>query len=310
MSGLNSTITLRDGNTIPFIGFGPGMYVTHLKWPKHPRTPYGILQRIYNRYHGIPKSRNGYIESIAKAIENGFRLIDYSETYGDYRYIKEGIKQSGVSRNELFLTTRVGNQQQFQGVGRIRESFLRGLETLGIEYFDLLQFHWPVTDIYTDTWLEMRKIRDEGLVKTLGVANCNIHHLEELHRVSGEWPVINQFEIHPLFTQKPLIEYCKQKGITVEAYTAIARYDDRLVRLPILKNIAAKYNKNLIQIVLRWHIQNGVIPIVRSMNPQHQKSNLDIFDFTLSDEEMRLIDSININSRLRYDPDNCDFSIL
>ncbi len=310
MNNSSSYIKLHDGYRIPAIGFGPGIYVSRTTYPRHPRSPYGICKRIYNRYIGEPSSRNLFIGAISKAIENGFRLIDYSETYGGYNYIREGIRQSGINRDELFLTTRVGNSQQIKGSGKIRESFLRGLDEMGIGYFNLLQFHWPVTDFYADTWLEMIKLRDEGLVKTLGVANCNIHHLEKLYKISGEWPVVNQFEVHPLFTQKPLIEFCRSKGITVEAYTPIARHDDRLVRLPLLRNIGKKYNKTLVQIVLRWHIQNGVIPVVRSLNPNHQRSNLEIFDFSLSDEEMKQIDGININSRLRYDPDNCDFSIL
>ena len=106
------------------------------------------------------------------------------------------------------------------------------------------------------------------------------------------------------------MSYCKNQGIQVEAYTAIARLDDRLVRLPILHKIAAKYKKTVVQVVLRWHIQNGVIPVVRSLNKYRQLENISIFDFTLNDEEMKAIDSININSRLRFDPDNCDFSIL
>lgn len=123
-------------------------------------------------------------------------------------------------------------------------------------------------------------------------------------------PVVNQVEVHPLFTQKPLLSYCKSQGIQVEAYTAIARFDDRLVRLPMLHKIADKYNKTVVQIVLRWHIQNGVIPVVRSLNKNRQFENISIFDFSLTDEEMKEIDSVNINSRLRFDPDNCDFSIL
>lgn len=121
---------------------------------------------------------------------------------------------------------------------------------------------------------------------------------------------MGQFEIHPLFTQKPLIEYYKGQGIIVEAYTPIARYDDRLVRLPLLKRLEKKYNKTFVQIILRWHVQNGVIPLVRSLTLKHQQENFDIFDFELDAEDMKAIDGININSRLRYDPDNCDFSIL
>ena len=127
---------------------------------------------------------------------------------------------------------------------------------------------------------------------------------------SGIIPAVNQFEVHPLFTQKDLIAFCKEKGIQVEGYTAIARFDDRLMRLPLLAEIAGKYNKTAVQVVLRWHIQNGVIPIVRSLNKSRQIENISVFDFSLTPSEMTAIDGININSRLRYDPDNCDFSIL
>jgi diketogulonate reductase-like aldo/keto reductase len=156
----------------------------------------------------------------------------------------------------------------------------------------------------------MVELHQQGFCKSIGVANCHQHHLEEILKVSDVVPAINQIEVHPLFTQKPLIEYCKLKGIVVEAYTPVARCDDRLIRLPLLRNIAEKYNKKINQIILRWHIQNGVIPIVRSLNAKHQIENISIFDFELTREEIEKIDSININSRLRYDPDNCDFSIL
>jgi diketogulonate reductase-like aldo/keto reductase len=156
----------------------------------------------------------------------------------------------------------------------------------------------------------MEKLKEEGLVKHLGVANCHQHHLEEIFKICKYRPEIGQFEIHPLFTQKPLIAYYKQQGIVVEAYSPIARYDDRLMRLPLLKHMALKYNKTIVQIVLRWHVQNGVIPLVRSMSKEHQIENFNIFDFELSQEDMAAIDAININSRMRYDPDNCDFSIL
>ena len=179
-----------------------------------------------------------------------------------------------------------------------------------MDYVDILQFHWPVTDYYVDTWREMEKLYKEGYVKHLGVANCHQHHLEEIFKICQHKPEIGQFEIHPLFTQKLLIDYYKQHDIQVCAYTPIARFDDRLMRLPLLKRIGEKYSKSVTQVVLRWHIQNGIIPLVRTLNPAHQRENLDVFDFELTESEMKAIDAININSRLRYDPDNCDFSIL
>lgn len=302
--------TLNNGNSIPQIAFGPGILRYKISYPLHRYTPNGILRRLINRFYTLPSQDRCYIHSINSAINNGFRLIDYSETYGHYDLVKKAISASGVKREDLFFTTRVGNRLQDRGRKAIRESFFKGLKELEMDYVDLLQFHWPVTGKFVDTWQEMTGLQKEGYVRNIGVANCHQHHLEAIYESSGVWPSVNQFEIHPLFTQKPLLKYCQERGIVVEAYTPIARYDDRLVRLPLVKNIAEKYDKSIVQVILRWHVQNGVIPVVRAMSAKHQQENLDIFDFALTPEEMAAIESVNINSRLRYDPDNCDFNIL
>ena len=122
--------------------------------------------------------------------------------------------------------------------------------------------------------------------------------------------MLNQFEIHPLFTQKELIKYNKDLGITVQSYTPIARMDQRLFRLPALRKIAEEHDKSLVQVVLRWHVQQGLVPVVRANKPYHQVESASVFDFELTSDEMNTIDRLNINSRLRYDPDNCDFTIL
>ena len=293
---------------IPPIGIGPGGMGYTPKYKKQKNGFVLFCDKLYNKLYRRPKLKKGYISSVENAFRIGYRLLDYSSAYGDGSLIGEAIRRSGVPREDLFITTRVSNRAQREHT--IREEFIKCLKGLGVEYVDLLQFHWPVTDLYLDTWREMEKLKDEGLVKHLGVANCHQHHLEEIFKICKYRPEIGQFEIHPLFTQKPLIEYYKQQGIVVEAYTPVARYDDRLVRLPLLKRLENKYNKTFVQIILRWHIQNGCIPLVRSLNPKHQQENFDVFDFELSDEDMRTIDGININSRLRYDPDNCDFTIL
>lgn len=293
---------------IPQIGFGPGGCGYS---PKMKKMRKGLSRRIYNiisRFYIRPKQEKQYVESIANAIRIGYRLIDYSSAYGDGRLLGQAILKSKVDRNDLFITTRVSNKAQVNK--SVRKEFLDFLNNTGLEYVDLLQFHWPVTDCYINTWREMEKLYQEGLVKNLGVANCHEHHIESILQICKYPPVVGQFEIHPLFTQKNLINYYKEKGIVVEAYTPIARYDDRLVRLPLLKRLEAKYKKDFVQIILRWHIQNGVIPLIRSLSPKHQKSNFQIFDFHLDDGDMQAIDAINISSRLRYDPDNCDFSIL
>lgn len=291
------------------VGFGPGIRKRYnfSKRDNQNRIVNAIIQR-WNKYVTIPKEESQFVNAIASGIKNGFRMIDYSCAYGDGRLIGEAIKQSGVKREELLITTRVSNYAQFNHC--VREEFLNFLKNAQLDYVDILQFHWPVKDHYLDTWREMEKLYEEGYVKHLGVANCHQHHLEEIFKICKYKPEIGQFEIHPLFTQKPLIEYYKQHDIQVCAYTPIARFDDRLMRLPKLKQIAVRYGKSVTQVVLRWHVQNGVIPVVRALNPVHQKENLEIFDFELTVEDMAYIDSININSRLRYDPDNCDFTIL
>lgn len=300
---------MKDQFLIPQIGLGPGSVMHGKEWcPFSKKNMVGrTLNRVTNRLY-YERLASNYVKSLENAFRLGFRLIDFSSAYGSGEPLSRAMRKSGVERKEFFLTTRVSNKAQFEN--NVREEFLSCMKGLNVEYVDLLQFHWPVTGYYLDTWREMEKLKDEGLVKHLGVANCHQHHLEEIFKICKYRPEVGQFEIHPLFTQKPLIQYYKEQGIVVEAYTPVARFDDRLVRLPLLKMIGKKYNKNVVQVILRWHIQNGVIPVVRTLSYNHQKENLDIFDFELTQEEMTAIDGININSRLRYDPDNCDFSIL
>lgn len=297
------TFTLNNGVEIPCIGNGPA----GIGYTPHPRKR-NLIEKVYSKFIGRSLQKHAYINAVAHSFRIGFTLLDNSAAYSNATAIRAAIAKSGISREKLFLTTRISNCAQY--CGGVREEFFKQLEDTGIEKFDLLQFHWPVTDCYVDTWKEMIKLQKEGYVRCLGVANCHEHHLETLIDSTGVIPTINQFEVHPLFTQKPLIEYCKLKNIQVEAYTAIARFDDRLMRLPLLKNIAKKYGKTIVQIILRWDIQNGIIPLVRSLNHERQLENISIFDFELTEEEMKSIDSININARVRYDPDNCDFTIL
>lgn len=300
--------TFFEEKKIPLIGFGPGGAGYTPKMKKQYKSLGRLFHnRVTDKINSIIVCRK-YVSAIENALKLGYRLIDYSSAYGDGKLLQKAIVKSGVKREDLFITTRVSNRAQREE--RVREEFMTFLKNMNLGYVDLLQFHWPVTDLYLETWREMERLYDEGYVKHLGVANCHQHHLEEIYKICKHRPEVGQFEIHPLFTQKPLIQYYKDNGMVVEAYTPIARYDDRLVRLPLLKKLEKKYNKTFVQIILRWHVQNGVIPLVRSMSKEHQLENFSIFDFELSPDDMAAIDSININSRLRYDPDNCDFSIL
>lgn len=300
-------LRLNNGVEIPIIGNGPAALGYSSKYVS-PNFKPSIFRRVYNKFYYKKHQENEYINAVAHSFRIGFKLLDYSAAYGDGHLIGEAIKRSGIERKDLFLTTRISNNDQRNNT--IRESLFRQLEGFETDYIDLFMFHWPVTGYYESAWEEIIKLYKEGYCRAVGVANCHQHHIEKLLTISDVVPAINQVEIHPLFTQKELINYCWSKNIAVEAYTAIARFDDRLMRLPLLKNIAQKYNKTIVQVILRWHIQTGIIPLVRSLNPKRQLENINVFDFLLTDEEMRLIDGININSRLRYDPDNCDFSIL
>lgn len=293
--------TLNDGTRVPALCFGPGMMTRGF----HPHA--GLVGRVINKLELI-KMKKDYLASNESAIKAGARFFDYSAVYGNEDLIAKAIQKSGINRKEFILTTRVPNSAQFSGT--VRESVLRSIDRFATDYIDLLMFHWPITEKFCATWEEMIRLREEGICRSIGVANCHSHHLDSLIERTGVMPCINQVEVHPLFSQKSLIEYCKKKGIVIEAYTPLARMDERMTRLPLLKAISKKYNKSLSQVILRWHIQNGVIPVFRSLNSSRQLENFSIFDFELSDEDMKAIDSVNINSRLRYDPDNCDFSIL
>lgn len=166
-------IRLNNGVMIPCIGNGPGFIGMGLNKKKH-----NIFARAYRKYIDIPRKRKDYVDAIANSLKIGFTLLDYSSSYGDGRAIHEAIQQAGVDRNSLFLTTRISNEAQ--RTHKVRECLMQQLDGMGTDYIDLLMFHWPVTDLYLDTWDEMVKLYKEGYVRCLGVANCHQHHLEAL----------------------------------------------------------------------------------------------------------------------------------
>jgi len=240
---------LRNGNKLPKICFGPGIMERDVCYSSNKFVKF--LQR--------KRLEQDYYSGIKSCLMSGVRFIDYSAAYGREDIIRKAMHNLHIDRNELFLTTRVSNKSQYGN--QVRESALRSIEKFGTEYVDLLMFHWPVADHYVDTWKELIKMRDEGYCRNIGVANCHQNHIETLIKETGVCPDINQIEIHPLFTQKPLLIYCQHNGIQIEAYTPLARMDGRLTRLPKLKSICKNHNKTISQVVLRWHIQNGIIPV-------------------------------------------------
>lgn len=301
-------IILSNGNYIPRMGLGTDdvffINPPHTGSNKFTKKIWGA----YNYRIKKPLLDREMSQKIAAAIKSGYRLIDTSAAYNNEHSIGQAVKMSGVARDEMFLTTRCTNKAQFNH--SVRDEFMNSLRALGVDYIDLYMFHWPVNGLFLETWRVMEELYEEGLVKNLGFANCHPHHIEEILNICKVRPVLNQVEIHPLFTQKPLIEFCKSEGIQVEAYSPLAKNDDRLRSNRIIGSLAEKYGKSRTQIIIRWHIENGVIPVPRSMNENRMVHNFNVFDFSLTSDEVAAIDSININSRLRYDPDNCDFTLL
>lgn len=301
-------VILNNGIEMPIIGTGP-CFINYKKCSNNNKV-IKLMHKIYMRLLGNLLAQNEWVDSVSYSFKIGYSLLDNSPSYHNWPQVAKAIKKSGRKRGDIFITTRVGNQAQFNGESSIRDELDKTLKILGTDYVDLLQFHWPVTNYFLDTWKIMEDIYKEGKCRAIGVANCHIHHLEDILKICSVRPAVNQIEVHPLFTQKELINYCQEQDILVESYTPIARFDDRLMRLPALKQLENKYNKTAVQIILRWHIQNGCVPIIRSSNKYRLKQNINIFDFNLSDEDIKLIDGFNIDSRLRYNPDNCDFTIL
>lgn len=303
---------LLNGVEIPCIGTGPSAIYRILdnrEWNWVAKIPLAgkLLYRVISRLKYI-KTEEQYVKVLSESLKMGYRLIDYSNAYGDGKLIGKAIRKSGVDRKEIFIVSKASNGNQYRH--EVREAFMKSLSNLGVDYIDIYMFHWPVTDHFIETYKEIEKLYKEGYIKSIGVCNCHQHHIETIMKECEIKPMVNEFEVHPLFSQKPLIQYCHNLGMQIIAYTPLAINDYRLRNNKLLRSMADKYHKNIQQIILRWHIQNEIIPIPFSFNIKHNQSNFDVFDFELSKEDMKAIDGLNLNSRLRYDPDNCDFTIL
>lgn len=240
------------------------------------------------------------------SMQNGCHCFDTSRAY-DASEFTLGQTLQKYPRNSYFTITKLSNADQYNS--NVREGLESSLRELGMEYVDLYLMHWPVKDHFVESWKEMEKLYREGKCKAIGVCNFNIHHLEELKKYAEIMPMVNEIECHPLFTQDELRNYCRESGIQIMAYTSTARMDERL-RKTCLVPISKKYGKSVAQVILRWHQQIGNIPIVNSSSKSHMLDNMNIRDFSLTEDEIQEITNININSRLRYDPDNCDFRQL
>lgn len=239
-------------------------------------------------------------QAICHAAKAGYRLIDTASAYANEDGVGRGIVQCGVPRKDLFITTKIWNNAQ--RLGDVEGAFKRSLERLQLDYVDLYLIHWPVPGCFLNTWKEMEKLLESGRAQSIGVSNFDIRHLEELAKYSDIIPAVNQIEFHPYWYQKELLEYCKDRGIQVQAYAPLARgaYMDN----DIMCVLATKYAKTPAQIGLRWSLQKGVAVIPKSTNPERIQDNSEIFDFELEEEDMAIIDTLNQNLRTAGIPED------
>lgn len=238
--------------------------------------------------------------AIISAVESGYRLIDTASVYKNEENVGRGIASCGIPRNELFITTKVWNTAQ--RLGDIQGAFERSLDRLKLDYVDLYLIHWPVPGCYLSTWKVLEEIQKSGRALSIGVSNFEIRHLEELEANSGIIPAVNQIECHPLCYPKELIDYCQDKGIQVQAYAPLARgaYLDN----DVMCVLGTKYAHTPAQIGLRWATQKGISVIPKSVHPDRIRSNSNIFDFTIEQEDMDLIDTLNENFHSSHVPED------
>lgn len=275
MENLQSTTTLANGVKMPWLGLG-----------------------VYKVEDG-----QEVVDSVKYAIKAGYKSIDTAKIYENEEGVGQAIKESGVSREELFVTSKVWNADQ--GYDTTLQAFETSLNKLGLEYLDLYLIHWPVEGKYKDTWKALEKLYKDGKIRAIGVSNFQVHHLEDLIADAEVKPMVNQIEFHPLLTQTEVREYCKKQEIQVEAWSPLAQGE--LLDNEVLTQIAEKHGKSTAQVILRWDLQNEVVTIPKSTKEHRIIQNADVFDFELNAEEVEKINALNQNHRVGPDPDNFDF---
>ena len=254
---------------------------------------------------GVYQSEDGseVINAVKAALDHGYRHIDTAAIYHNEEGVGTGIRESSVSREDVFLTSKVWNTDQ--GYDSTIKAFEASLERLGTDYLDLYLIHWPKGELSKETWKALEQLYKEERVRAIGVSNFLQNHLEDLLPSVEIVPMVNQMEFHPYLVQQDLIDFCTSKNIQYEAWSPLMQ--GHIFELDMMKDLASKYNKTIAQVVLRWDLQKGVITIPKSSKPERIKANADLFDFELSDEDVQLLDSLEKGKRFGPDPDNFDF---
>lgn len=244
------------------------------------------------------------VDSVRWALEAGYRHIDTAAVYGNEESVGQALRESGVRRREVFVTTKLWNDDI--RAGKTEEAFYQSLDRLGTSYVDLYLIHWPV-DGWQRAWEVMVDLYHQHRIRAIGVSNFHQHHLEELRTISAVRPAVDQIESSPQFTNQDLVDYCHGKRIHVEVWSPLGGTGGDLLKDPVLQRIADEHGKSPAQIVIRWHLQRGVIVIPKSTHQERIKQNFDVFDFTLDENEMAAIYALNTGKRNGADPDNFSF---
>jgi 2,5-diketo-D-gluconate reductase A len=267
------TVSLNDGNTMPVLGLGVGEL-----------------------------SDSETEQAVSTALEAGYRLIDTAAAYGNEAAVGRAIAASGIPREEVFLTTKLATPDL--GFQSSQDALQRSLETLGMEYVDLYLIHWPAGEQgrYVDSWGGLMKRKEDGDTRSIGVANFHADHLADIIGLSFFTPAVNQIELHPLLNQTELRATNAEYGIVTEAYGPLGV--GNLLDNPTIGAVAKAHGKTPAQVLIRWSIQLGNVVIPRSKSPERIKSNLEVFDFELTDDEMATLNGLDDGTRFRPDPEN------
>lgn len=250
------------------------------------------------------------VEAVKTAIEVGYTHIDCASVYGNEKYVGEGIKASGVDRSKLFITGKLWND--VRGYQETIDAFNQSLSDLGVDYLDLYLIHWPVPNKYRDdyqaknaeSWKAMEHLYNTGKVKAIGVSNFKIHHIEELMETANIKPMVNQIEFHPSYLMEEVRQYCKENDIVITGYSPLA--NGRVFKCHELDSFAEKYETTVAQLCVKYALQHNVVPLVKSVTKERIAQNL-CLDFTISDEDMNLIDQITTCGNSGKDSDNISF---
>ena len=275
ITGINGTTKLANGVDMPYFGLGAFLL----------------------------NEGKEVIDSVKHALKLGYRHIDTASLYANEKGVGEAIKQSGIDRKEIFVTTKVWNSDQ--GYESTLKAFDKSMSKLGFDYLDLYLVHWPVKGKFNDTWRALEKIYRENHVRAIGVSNFLKHHLEDLLKTAEIIPMVNQMEFHPYLIQQDLIDYCHARQIQYEAWSPLMQ--GKILNDKIINVIANKYGKTSAQIILRWDLQKEVITIPKSAAKDRILSNSLIFDFELSQEDVDAINKLDRTKRIGADPDNFSF---